>query len=517
MFDAMTIPHPSSDTAPSPVPGADRLSERTPSPAVVALLARPPDPASGPYERLERIATLERAIAWLQTLQGEEMAEYLHRAERAAATDPAPGAWTVADATHSATAEIAMLLHLTAATATTRLQQARQLTDPGLAPTAALARDGLLTHPKIVKILDGAFGLTPHQTERFQARILPKAPTQTTGQLAAAVSRFLTGLSDHDRDLPARRCDRATRTRAVVLTPEPDGMATLRAFLPAAAATGIYAVLDEHARHRPRTDPRTMDHRRADALVDLVLRDTGHTSTGTAEHAARNDPAPGPGDGPDREVPGIAPAPPGGSPFVGNTVTVRINVTVPIGTLLGTCDDPADLAGHGPLPAADARALAYDPDSVWYRLLTDPATGRLLDHGTTRYRPPAALAETVRARHGTCAAPGCRTPAHRCDLDHTIRHDPATGTGPTSPDNLSPLCRPHHRLKHLPGWHVTLEADGSTVWTTPSGHTHTAEPSVVGPVRATHHPARPGPGTLALLRDPGLATRLAARTAEAPF
>lgn len=43
-------------------------------------------------------------------------------------------------------------------------------------------------------------------------------------------------------------------------------------------------------------------------------------------------------------------------------------------------------------------------------------------------------------RDQTCQFPGCRVPAHRCDIDHGIPHDPDNGTGPTSETNLGPLA-----------------------------------------------------------------------------
>ncbi|MEV1290843.1 HNH endonuclease signature motif containing protein [Pseudonocardia sp. NPDC049635] len=200
-------------------------------------------------------------------------------------------------------------------------------------------------------------------------------------------------------------------------------------------------------------------------------------------------------------------------------------MTVPADSLLGVGDTgaggeagaTAELAGHGPIPIADARALAFLPGSVWFRLLTDPATGRVVERSTTAYRPGAALTELVRSEHGTCVHPGCRMPAHRCDLDHVVPFDATSGTGPTSAGNLRPLCRSHHRLKHSPGWKVVLRADGGVEWSTPSGHVHVAGPSPVGPVRPTNAQGRRGPGVLELMRDPGLATRLATNTAEAPF
>jgi hypothetical protein len=75
-------------------------------------------------------------------------------------------------------------------------------------------------------------------------------------------------------------------------------------------------------------------------------------------------------------------------------------------TLLGLDDEPAEMAGHGYIPAWLAREISTQPDSVWRRILTDPMTGHPTDLGRTTYRPPAALDEFVRVRDRECRAPG---------------------------------------------------------------------------------------------------------------
>ena len=84
--------------------------------------------------------------------------------------------------------------------------------------------------------------------------------------------------------------------------------------------------------------------------------------------------------------------------------------------------------------------------------MTDPLSGTVVDVGRTRYRPPAALADLVRARDASCTHPGCEVPASRCDIDHVQAW--AEG-GTTSLDNLTCLCQAHHRLKHTPGWSLS--------------------------------------------------------------
>ncbi|WP_335341719.1 HNH endonuclease signature motif containing protein [Pseudofrankia sp. EUN1h] len=83
-------------------------------------------------------------------------------------------------------------------------------------------------------------------------------------------------------------------------------------------------------------------------------------------------------------------------------------------------------------------------DAHWRRVLTDPRTGTVLDLRHRRV-PTPALARLVRHRDTRCVYPGCAMPAVACDLDHTIAR--ADG-GRTALDNLGPLCRRHHVMKH---------------------------------------------------------------------
>jgi hypothetical protein len=120
---------------------------------------------------------------------------------------------------------------------------------------------------------------------------------------------------------------------------------------------------------------------------------------------------------------------------------------VSLAALLGLRDDPAEIAGVGPVPAALARELAAD--GTWRAWITD-AAGAVTATGAAGYTPPAAVARLVRAREPYCRFPGCRQPAPRCDLDHAIPWP----RGATVPENLGPLCRRHHGLKTHLGWQL---------------------------------------------------------------
>ena len=125
------------------------------------------------------------------------------------------------------------------------------------------------------------------------------------------------------------------------------------------------------------------------------------------------------------------------------------------------------------VPAMTAWALAAG--GTWRRLVTDPASGTVVDVGRTRYRPPAGLADLVRARDRACVFPTCQTPAERCDIDHLTAWSQG---GTTSLDNLTTLCEAHHRLKHTPGWALTRDqASGILSWHTPDKTVYQRHPN----------------------------------------
>lgn len=167
-----------------------------------------------------------------------------------------------------------------------------------------------------------------------------------------------------------------------------------------------------------------------------------------------------------------SPSPANGNGLDG--IQARIQVTIAASTLAGADNCPAELDGHGALHPDVARDLA-GRNSGWTRLFLD-SIGMLVE--TDTYTPTEAMRRFLRARDQHCRFPGCRMPAHRCEIDHN--HDYAKG-GSTRLDNLSHLCRSHHTLKHpdVPDphrWSAQQERDGTIRWHSPLGRCYTDAP-----------------------------------------
>jgi hypothetical protein len=204
-------------------------------------------------------------------------------------------------------------------------------------------------------------------------------------------------------------------------------------------------------------DPRTIEQLRADLAVDLLLgRLTVGASTGELEDPESS---------------------PTGDPLdtVRQWPTQRwaravINVTVPVQTLMGLTDTPGVLSGGESIPAGLVRMLALDPDSTWYRMLTDPAR-ECVELSTRSYKPTDPIVRQVVAAAGSCFGPVCVTPASESEIDHRVAHP----QGATSTENLGPGCKRHHKAKHAPGFGLTRRPDGGIDFTTRGGFAHPVE------------------------------------------
>ncbi|TAJ49463.1 MAG: HNH endonuclease [Herbiconiux sp.] len=350
-----------------------------------------------------------------------------------------PG-WSLEHARRSLVAEVATTLLIPESTAARRIDDAEMLCDSLPLTLAALTR-GDIGYRHAQAVVRQAASLPESARAEFEAVVMSNAAVQTSTQLGAHARAVRERMHPESIDTRHRQ---AREERAVWVEKERDGMATVVCHLPAASAFAIDDTLDQLGRAlRSPDETRTHAQLRADGLVELLLHRDGETA-GRA-----------------------------------SGITANVAVTVPVMTLLGQSDEPAELQGHGPIDLETARRLAAGAPS-FIRILTDPITGERLSVGRDRYKVPADLRTVVILDDETCRFPGCRRRADRCDLDHT--QDWAKG-GETSLANLAALCRRHHTLKHQGGWRVRSGESRALHWTSPAGALHTTRPTGHAPTR----------------------------------
>jgi hypothetical protein len=303
---------------------------------------------------------------------------------------------------------------------------------------------------------------------------------------------------------------RALAERRVTVVQGADGMGYVTGEVSAADAAAIDSMLAAAARNMGADDPRTEQQRRSDLFADLLLGrlafdEPGHGDSDDQEEDDGGDIQHGdPVDSDWLEVENIDPdtgellgthmqrldgdGEPIGEPvdaaphrpisqaskLVRRPRKLRIGVVVPLSSLLGASEAPAELADRsGFMPGAMLReqiAEAIESNGrdalLFTRLLTDDS-GRLLDTTELGRYPSARLAEAIKIRAGTCRFPTCTVPAERCDLDH---HQPVP-RGATSGTNMDPFCRRHHRGKTF-AWQACTRDDHGVDWTMPDAETY---------------------------------------------
>jgi hypothetical protein len=406
--------------------------------------------------RGDRAAALARSAAPLHLAAAEQLyAGYRAALERPEAFARGRSRSESSDLVErSIRAEFAVALGVSEGSASRSLEQGRLLVEDLPLTRAALSGARILWESG--RIVCGVAATLPVASRAaFDERAAHLAVSLTPTQLRRALARLRGEL--HEQPL-AERHRHAREDRAVWITPEIDGMATLSALLPAPLAVGAFARLDRIARtlrenctgHGPRGDERTLAQLRADALADLLCDGdvAGTAPVDRSEHAEST------------FVPGVR---------------AEIRLTLPATTAAGLDDGPAHLDGYGPVPADVARELV-DGDASFTRVLTDPGAGTVLSVGRTLRIPPPRMRLHLQLRDQTCRFPGCTRPASGSEADHTVEWSRG---GETALDNLASLCVAHHHVRHGDRWTYVLHPDGTAVWTTPTGRRVTTRPSAL--------------------------------------
>jgi hypothetical protein len=236
-----------------------------------------------------------------------------------------------------------------------------------------------------------------------------------------------------------------TDDRHVEMGASQDGVTQFWGALRTADAAVVDRRLDLVAATVCGDDSRTKRQRRADALAALAAgQDSMVCDCGSAQCPAADA--------------GAAPA------------QAVIHVLAEAATVSGDGSTPGYLPGFGAVSAETVRDLAT-------RARLRPLTPADQLTAEPQYRPSVALAEFIRARDLWCRFPGCDVPAEFCDLDHSV---PWALGGVTHPSNIHLKCRPHHLLKTFwcgdNGWSERQFADGTIIFTSPSGRVYTTTP-----------------------------------------
>jgi len=338
--------------------------------------------------------------------------------------------------------DVATALRLSANTAQSRIDVARVLSNHLPATCEALASGDISpSHATLIaRETSEAIkrGLSTEDLYLVESKALAHAEFHTPSQVGRKIRMLIAQMSPETFEESVAI---ARDTRSVRMYPESDGMATVIALLPAEDAQTVMLAInsligsqssasDARSMGIKSTDVRSMEMKRADALTEICGDLLARISEEYQPHRR----------------------------------PVSVNITMDLPTALGLAENPAELAGYGPIPASVARTLSAD--GKWRRFITDPVTGNLLDYGRETYLPPQQLVDFLTARDRTCRFPSCSQPARVTDIDHA---KPWEEGGTTSASNLGLLCRRHHRMKTHDGWKLTSYEDGSCLWITPAG------------------------------------------------
>jgi Domain of unknown function (DUF222) len=458
----------------------------------------------------------------------------------------APGEWPV-QLSEFISDEIAAALTMSSRTATTHFDLAVDLAIR-LPRTMQALRTGAIDFLRARIIADATRVLADDQARAVEARIFPAAEQQNSGQLRAAVARAVQAV---DPEAATRRRLEAQKDPRVRRWQEDAGTAALGGFglPPADVLEADQRITAQALALRDAGLPGSLEELRARAYLDTLLgqRSVPPQPTTAPDPASPSQPVPAanqasppqlaPATDPvspprrfDPATPGprVSAAGAGSASANQRCLAARINLTASLTTLLGLDNQPADVAGFGPVDPELARelaALAAAHPASRYCVTITGDDGRAIGHGCVRgrtgppdparapdpasppdpsvqpgqalrsftvrieplasepcehrhqepgYQPSRRLQHLVTARTPTCTAPGCRWPAARCDIDHTVPYDQG---GRTCECGLAPLCRHHHRCKQSEGWHLDQPAPGVMAWTTPAGRRYLTQPA----------------------------------------
>jgi Domain of unknown function (DUF222) len=257
--------------------------------------------------------------------------------------------------------------------------------------TKAAFLDGILSEQK-AEIISGATAvLTPEEAQAAEALVLDPAGRLTPASLRSAISRAVIEVAP---DKARKRREEAARQTRVERWVEVSGNAGLAGReLPAAYVHAADQRVNAWAEQLRKAGlDGSMDELRARAFMDLLL--------GTDSRPLVPDPA---GQDTAASQDGLPTGSQGGALPVG--FVGRVNLTIPLATLLGLAERPGEIPRIASLDPALARdlagAAARNPRTTWCVTVTDEH-GHAIGHGCAR---PGS-----RAHHGRRAKRGNPVP-----------------------------------------------------------------------------------------------------------
>ena len=346
--------------------------------------------------------------------------------------------------------------------------------------TRAALRDGMVRLDKAWIIACATALLDPEEARQAEAMVLGRAGRLTPGGLRAAIARAVIDVAP---DKARKRREEAARDARVQQWAEDSGNAALmgRELPPAEVLAADQRITAWARQLRAAGLEGDLDVLRARAYLDLLL---GKDSRPGQDTAGKQDGAGGPdgggpggpggggpdgggpggpgGGGPDGGGPGgggpggscPGPADPG-NPAAGPPASAvptglagRITLTIPLATLLGLADRPAEIGGIGPIDPALARDLANSaaasPRTTWCVTVTDQ-DGHATGHGCARPEPRSHARR--RDKQGKPSPPG--------------GPDPPRGTSDTTGPGFSFTASGQHGPPGGYGtWRLRIRGDG---------------------------------------------------------
>ena len=236
--------------------------------------------------------------------------------------------------------------------------------------TKAAFLDGILNQEKAAIIVRATAVLDTAEARAAEALVLDRAGRLSPAGLRSAIARAVIEVAP---DKARERRVKAERDARVEQWPEASGNAALVGReLPPAEVLAADQKIASWARALKKAGlDGSMDELRARAYLDLLLGTDSRPRQG----------------GPGTPVPGGPPEALGARPagFAG-----KVNLTVPLATLLGLAERPGEIPGLGPIDPGLARdlatAAAQNPRTTWCVTVTDEQ-GRAIGHGCARPQP----------------------------------------------------------------------------------------------------------------------------------